>query len=260
MLNKSKERAWEIIKILCDKFKGLDFIKSVILVGSLSDDTYTGYAGSDIDLVIIINTDNYIKMKKYIIELIISVEVETNHDLPISKTIYEYRDLFHPYRYDYECSIENKDLIEKPIEILRIKDSGKTIYGEEIIDKIEMPTKEDILKYHKLSDLFNENMTSKDPIWYENYLKTLENPSCRLITQIVLTNAMSDYYLITGKNCSSKFRILECIEKDITNFEYLNLLKLSHKWRFHNSYITQEDKEIMHNDYQKIFRKRKKYY
>ena len=51
---KTKERALEIINIYLKAIETVKSIKSLILVGSLSDDTYTGNAGSDIDLVHII--------------------------------------------------------------------------------------------------------------------------------------------------------------------------------------------------------------
>ena len=54
MPNKTKERALEIIRIYLQAVQTVPSVKSVILVGSLSDDTYTGNAGSDIDLVHII--------------------------------------------------------------------------------------------------------------------------------------------------------------------------------------------------------------
>ncbi|MCR5345940.1 MAG: aminoglycoside 6-adenylyltransferase [Lachnospiraceae bacterium] len=69
--NKTKERAKDIINIYINAVKKLDFINAVILVGSLSDDTYTGNAGSDIDLVHIVADDkDYITEKEIITDLI----------------------------------------------------------------------------------------------------------------------------------------------------------------------------------------------
>ena len=56
-MNRTKERAKEILNLYLDEVKALDFVKSVILVGSLSDDTYTGNIGSDIDLIHIVSDD-----------------------------------------------------------------------------------------------------------------------------------------------------------------------------------------------------------
>ena len=40
MSNRTKERAWEIIEIYLKSIENVKSVKSVILVGSLSDDTY----------------------------------------------------------------------------------------------------------------------------------------------------------------------------------------------------------------------------
>ena len=56
-MNKAKERAREILDLYLNAVRTLDFVRSVILVGSLSDDTYTGNAGSDIDLVHIVSDE-----------------------------------------------------------------------------------------------------------------------------------------------------------------------------------------------------------
>ena len=81
IMNKTKERAYEIINIYISAAKDLDFIKSIILVGSLSDDTYVGNAGSDIDLVHIVSDEiDYQLEKKAIVDLIERIENQTNHD------------------------------------------------------------------------------------------------------------------------------------------------------------------------------------
>ncbi|NMA84315.1 MAG: hypothetical protein GX962_10705 [Epulopiscium sp.] len=56
-MNKSRERAAEILDLYVTGISQYNFVKSVVLVGSLSDNTYTGNAGSDIDLINIIDTD-----------------------------------------------------------------------------------------------------------------------------------------------------------------------------------------------------------
>lgn len=166
--------------------------------------------------------------------------------------------LFHPYKYDYELNKENKDLIDLPIEVLRIKDSGKCIYGNDISNLIDLPTREDIIKHHELSNILFEISKSNDNKWYESYIRTIENPNPRMITQIVLTNAMSDYYFYTNKNCSSKYQILKVIEEDLPDFEYLQLLQLCHKYRFNNEGINNNDIELMIKMYKTTFVNRNK--
>lgn len=98
-MNKTKERAREILRLYLNEVKALDFVRSVILVGSLSDDTYTGNAGSDIDLVHIVSDQvDYRFEKKRIEELIGKVEGATDNDIPIAKVVFQLRHLVHPWR------------------------------------------------------------------------------------------------------------------------------------------------------------------
>ncbi len=256
-MNKSKERAKEILSIYLDKAKELEFIKSIILVGSLSEDTYTGNAGSDIDLIHIVDDgEDYYRAKGNIVRLIEEVEKKTDNNIPISKVIFAQRHLSRPYNYDFELSPENNDLIQRPVEILRILDGGITVYGEDMTGTIEAPTKDDVQKSRELSARLNESFADTD--FYKEYLKMREKPTIRIMTQIVLTTALSEYFYWTGKNCSSKYRILGCIERDLPDFEYLELLRLCHKNRFSPDDITGEDIKTMNEEYARSFLTRKR--
>ena len=258
--NKTKERAHEIINIYVNAAKDIDFIKAIILVGSLSDDTYTGNAGSDIDLVHIVSDDkDYITEKKTIFDLIDRVEEQTNHDIPISKTVFCEKQLRHPYEYDFELTHENKDLIERPIEVFRVLDSGMVLLGDEHIkETIERPTREDVIKSKHLEEDVMELLRKENPKFTEEYEKAIENPSLRMLTQIVLVAALSDYYFYTNKSCSSKYRILESMEKDCPKLPYLNLLRLCHKNRFTPDEMMDSDIAAMKEEYRSIFRNRPK--
>lgn len=257
-MNKTKERAREILDLYLNGVKKLDFVRSVILVGSLSDDTYTGNAGSDIDLIHIVSNDvDYCFEKKQIAELIGKVEGATDNDIPIAKVVFQLRHLVHPYSYDFALSQENKDLIERPIEVFRILDSGITVYGEDLIQTIEHPTRADVEMTQRLNAEQLEGL--KDTDWYKNeYLKIKAHPTIRMMTQIVLTTAMSEYYYYTGKSCSSKYYILERVEKECPQITYLSLLRLCHKNRFLPDKITAQDIETMNREYQISFKTRPK--
>jgi predicted nucleotidyltransferase len=256
MPNKTKERALEIIRIYLQAVQTVPSVKSVILVGSLSDDTYTGNAGSDIDLVhIIYDRYNYGSEKKNIKDLISAVECETSHDIPISRTVYSEQHLLHPYTYDFELSQDNKDLIERPIEIFRILDSGKTLYGADIISTIERPTRDDMKKCIDLEQKQRIRLEKEEPEWFAKFTEMRKHPTIHILTQIVLTKALSDYYFRTGKSCSSKYRILELAEKEMPDLPYLNLLKLCHKNRFSPDDMTEENITDMHREYQNYFLK-----
>ncbi len=253
MKNKTKARALNIIEEYVDRISKLSFVKSIILVGSLSDDTYTEGKGSDIDIVNIINSNNYSEDRNILIKYIEEVENITNYDIPISKVVFSYNQLFHPYDYNFEIKNENKDLIELPIEILRIKYSGKVLYGEDIIDIIEFPTKQDVLKSKELNRELLKRLSIENPEWYESHLKMMENPTINIISQIVITNAMEDYFLITGKNCSSKNKILECIENDLPNYEKIEILKICYKYRI-NKQLTDEEELLLKKLYNKLYK------
>lgn len=256
-MNKTKERAWEILRLYLEAVKELPFIRSIILVGSLSDGTYTGNAGSDIDLVHIVRDGpDYAEQKRRILEKISEVEERTEKDIPISRVVYQERHLVHPYPYDFAPTEENKALMERPIEVLRILDSGITVYGEDLLASLEAPTREDIRMTKRLNAQCLEAM--KDTEWYRGYIKMCDRPTLPILTQIVLTTALSDYYFYTGHNCSSKYRILSCVEKELPSLSYLNLLRLCHKNRFSPDLITEEDRDAMHREYQTVFKLREK--
>ena len=256
-MNRSRERAFEILRLYIDHVKKLDFTRSVILVGSLSEGTYTGNAGSDIDLIHIIDDEyDYSLGKRQIFELIIRTERETGNDIPIAKCVYQTRHLIRPYSYDFELSAENKDLMQRPVEIFRILDSGVTVYGEDLTGAIERPERDDV----KMSALLNSRYleTMKETDWYKGYLEMINDPTVRILTQSVITAAMSDYYFYTGKSCSSKFHILKLAERELPDLSYLNLLRLCHKNRFAPDEITDEDIEAMKREYHTCFLTRPK--
>lgn len=81
-MDRSKKRALEILEMYLAQVKEMAFIKTIILVGSLSDDTYTGNAGSDIDLIhIVSDREDYVWEKEQIFHLIDKIEEETRRIL-----------------------------------------------------------------------------------------------------------------------------------------------------------------------------------
>lgn len=110
-MNTTKERAIEILNRYLDEVKAFDYVKSVILVGFLSDGTYTGNAGSDIDLIHIVADEvDYDFEKKQISELIGKVEQATERDVPIANVVFQSRHLVHPYHYDFELTRKTRTL------------------------------------------------------------------------------------------------------------------------------------------------------
>lgn len=257
-MNKTKERAMEIIDRHIENIKAhSDIIKSIVLVGSLSDDNYIGNAGSDIDLIHILSDDASENARLTVYQTITKTENETDRDIPISKCIYRYSDLFHPYKTDFELCHENKDYIELPIEVFRMKDSGITVYGDDIISMIDMPAKNDVLVFENLSYRFSAILAEQDQERHAQYLKTCQNPPVRLIAQIVLTRAMLDYYFITGKSCSSKAKIADVMSKEVPDYRFQELLNLSYKWRYNSDSLSADEQQFMINEYREWYQLRK---
>lgn len=99
-----------------------------------------------------------------------------------------------------------------------------TLYGEEYKDTIESLTRDDVLESERLEQAMREILRKRNPEWYQKYSNMKKNPSIRIMTQIVITSAMLEYFFYTGKSCSSKYQILKCMEEDVPALPYLNLL------------------------------------
>lgn len=252
LMDKSLRRANEIIKNHLKNIAGLQVsIKAIILVGSLSNNSYIGKAGSDIDLIHIVTDDCDYNVRNSILSLIEKTQIESNNDIPISKCVYRYVELFRPFKTDFELSLCNKDYIELPIEIFRIKDSGVVIYGDDIIENIDTPTRDEVITFQKISYEWSKLLAIQNPDVDAKRQELLKNPSVRMIAQIVITGAMMDYYFATNKSCSSKFDIAIKMKTDVAGYYFQNLLDLVAKWRYEtedfNNYDEQELKSLFKN-------------
>lgn len=241
-MNKSKERAMEILRRHLKRVEdwGADRVLSVILVGSLSNGSYTADAGSDIDLVHILRDDAPAESRQAILNLIRQTEAQTNGDIPISKCVYRYRELFRPYPADFALCLENKDYIDLPIEIMRIKDSGQTVWGEHIIGRLSYPLREDVYAHEKLMEQWEkqEEQNGFQPIPYD------VRPM-RLIVQSVLVRALLDYFFATGKSCSCKAQVAAKLRQDVPDYRFLELVDCCTKWRYRPGDFTESDKAVI---------------
>ncbi len=251
MKNKSATRAREIIRTHLGVLEGKlsKALLSVILVGSLANDSYTGNAGSDIDLIHILKDNSPAGLRNQVRGLIEKTESLTDYDLPIAKCIYSFSQMKRPFRYDFELCLENKDLIELPIEILRIKDCGLTIWGKDVIDLIDSPTREDVIYSKRLSILWSEQEKEQDPEMYKKRMEYVKNPPTRILVQSVIVNAMLDYYFITGKSCSSKKEIGKRLKQEVGNYVFQDILDLCIAYRFNPERVTEGQEGRMHNRY-----------
>lgn len=229
---------------------------SVILVGSLSDGSYTGNSGSDIDLIHILKDEAPSCARGLIRDAIERTEILTENDLPIARCVYRLGELKRPfYKYDFDLCMENKDLIELPIEILRIKDSGTTLWGKDIIPLIDTPSREDIIRSREMSIAWGESEKQHSPQLYQRRIQIIENPPTRIIIQSIITAAMLDYYFCTGLSCSSKREVGKRMRKDVPGYVFQDILDLCISFRYQPTLITVAKEQWLLEQY---FRWRKK--
>ena len=163
--NKSKERAIEILnytaEYLSNNFKE---IQSLILVGSLSNNSYIEGKGRDIDLITVLYDGVSLSIKNKIFDDIKEIENKFNDDIPIAKTIYYLSEMLRPFRTDFPLSLENKHLLEITVELQRIHESGDLLYGNDIKSILPIPTREEYILFDKLGIEFNKRSLDDDPI------------------------------------------------------------------------------------------------
>lgn len=251
LANKSESRAKEITYVHLRELENAlsSELLSVILVGSLSNNSYIGNAGSDIDLIRILKNEASNDSRNSVKDVIEKTESLTNHDLLISKCIYRLDEMKRPFRRDFELCLENKDLIELPIEILRVKDSGITIWGVDIIDSIDIPTRDDIIHSKELSIMWSRQEEERFPEVYKERMKYVEDPPSRILVQSIIVNAMLDYYFITGKSCSSKKEIGGRMKQDVGNYIFQEILDLCVIYRYTPKQVTASQEQWMYEQY-----------
>lgn len=240
---RSKERATEVLRHHLNSLQARcsDLLASVVLVGSLADGSYFGNAGSDIDVIHILRDDAPEDGRERILEAIARTEEETGNDIPLARCVYRYKDLFRPYPTNFNLTLENLDYMELPVEVLRIKDGGRTVMGEDLRDVIDLPQKEDViasdrmLKTFKKRELAAAGVTKLDLATLPLHMKV----------QNVLARALLDYYFATGKSCSSKNAIAANMRRDVPNYRFLDLVERCTRWRCQPDTFTPEDAEAV---------------
>ena len=220
---------------------------SVVLVGSLSSGSFTGRPGSDIDLVHILHDGG--DARQAIFDAIARTEQETNRLLPFARCVYEQSQLKRPYPQDFPLTKENKDLLEIPIEILRMKESGRMLWGEDLLDWMDTPTREDMRAMQSLARAFEKAMLAADPAYAKLRAEILRNPSFKIITQIVLTGAMTHYFFATGQSCSNKSTIAAHMLRDVPDYHFHTLLALATKYRNSPEDFTPGEEKSMREQY-----------
>ncbi|TYB30557.1 MAG: hypothetical protein FXF47_08625 [Candidatus Mcinerneyibacterium aminivorans] len=242
-MNKSKKRAYEILNhyknIIIDEMEEL--VKSIILVGSLSNGSYIPGPGRDIDQITILedkaNNNQIIRAN----EIIEKTEEKFNNDIPIARTVYKLGQMQRPFNRNIDYCKENKHLLELPIELFRIHDSGKIIYGNKNIKRIlPVPKRDEVIKFEKRNRKDYRKLLKNEPEIREN----LKNPPVRIAVQIILTTAMKHFYFATGNSCSNKHKIAERMKDKVVNYKFQKLLDLATEFKL-NPDTEFENKKII---------------
>lgn len=246
--HKSKDRAQEVLRhhLHCLEARCGSIVASVVLVGSLADDSYTGNAGSDIDVIHILRDDAPEDGRQRVLDAIARTEEETGNDIPLARCVYRYRDLFRPYPTDFDLTLENLDYMELPVEVMRIKDGGRTVFGEDLRAAIDHPQKEDIIASNRMVKTWEKRERAAAGGQLSDSLAW----PLRMKVQAVLARALLDYYFATGKSCSSKNAIAANMRRDVPHYRFLDLVERCTRWRCHPDAFTPEDEAAVLDEFQ----------
>lgn len=226
MVDYSRERAevilYDYIDVVTSKFE--EHILSIILVGSLANNSYIEGPGRDIDQITILKAGTSDVVFKEVLETIRRINCSNHNELLLAESIYHLHELSKPYEKDFELRKSNKRLLEVPVELLRIFESGKVVYGEhQIIDLLEKPNKSDVVFFNNLS----RKWKSTSGIKISETMDAIEGLTPRIEVQIVLTLAMTHYYYATKVSCSNKHEIGNRMKDDVSTYAFQEVLDLA---------------------------------
>jgi predicted nucleotidyltransferase len=210
-----------MVRLLADRIeKSLSKeVKAVLLVGSLTTGSYVPGPGSDIDQITIVRHGPPESTIDRVVEYLAEIEQETGYGIPFARTVYHLRDLQRPFATDFELTPENKKYLEVPVELLRIHESGKRIWGPlNLIAELPVPTREEVVAFDRLSRRASKTST---------VTKRMRDLPPRISAQVMLTNAFRHYYYATGKSCSNKLRIYDLMRSEFPDYRYLVGLELA---------------------------------
>lgn len=240
--NKSYDRAMAVLAhhlwVLEECCAGA--LQAVVLTGSLVTGCYTGDAGSDIDLVHILRDDAPPDARARALDCIDRTERETNCDLHIARVVYRQRDLYPPYPADFRLCLENKDYIELPVELLRLKDAARVVWGAIDLNAVPAPNREAVTSSLKLGERWAKELQEAGIP-----LPPQENLPVRLMVQSVLVRALLDVFFATGCSCSSKADAAGRLREGVPGYAFLPLVEACTRWRYAPECFTQEDEQLI---------------
>ena len=123
------------------------------------------------------------------------------------------------------------------------------LWGEDLLDWIDAPTQEDMRAMQARSHDFDKALLAANPDFAKRRTETLQNPSVRIMAQIVLTNAMLDYYFATGQSCSNKSAVAGRMLRDVPTYRFHDLLALAARCRESPGDFTRANEESLREQF-----------
>lgn len=226
----SKERALEMLRNYIVEVTELypENITFILLVGSLTNDSYIEAPGRDIDQITVLRNEAPSEIYSGILDLINRINGKNSEGVTLAKSIYYLNELKKPYKKNFKLELNNKRLLEVPVELLRIFESGKILYGDSnILEYFDSPSKDDVIYFAKLK---SKGYGGPKPTISET-MDVIKKLTPRLEVQIILTSAMCHYYYATGISCSNKHKIAEVMKQDVIDYRFQEALDLATEFK-----------------------------
>lgn len=230
--DRSENRARQILKSYVDTAAGefSEYVCTILLVGSLTNGSYIEGPGRDIDQITVITDDTPETIRQSILKNIVEIQTSFNNDIAIAKSVYKYSEMHRPVKTDIKPCIEDKYLLELPVELLRIHESGIILYGKNLISQLPIPTRDEVILFDKLSRQWSDEVRRiMPPPEIQGELPV------RIIVQSILTNAFRHYFYFTGKSCSNKHLVADKIKREVKNYKFQELLDLATEFKMNPS-------------------------
>ena len=198
-----------------------EHIVCILLTGSLARGSYQPGL-SDIDVITVLCDDT----PEYVAGDISALynRISNKYSIQFGPIILRHRDFYRSW--DNELDIQP--------ELLRLKASGHTLYGKDIIPDLPTPTKQEMWEY----DLYFKNWIREyEPHWFTNW----RDWSLKVCLKVILGGATSYLYYKADIVEYSKHAILETFSCYFPDFPHIqSLKKASYLWQHYFEFADDE--------------------
>lgn len=196
-----------------------EHIEAVLLLGSLATGSYVPGPG-DIDQVTIFRDSAPKEAEESVLLSRDDTMAAFGRAINISTVAYRRSQLVGPWTIDWDLDPATKHLVTVPEELLRIHDHGRIVYGTLDIQRLPIPSRDEMIAYHTRWRGWNEAYQRK-------YGPLPETLSARLAVQSVLSKAIWHYYFATGRTCFNKHTIARRLKAEVPGYSFLDGLLLA---------------------------------